>query len=99
MAWHDGDCAMKYSYAYDPELDLWAIITPEGYTYSHETFKWKAVKRVKQLNAGLKLCAQHFSLDDFDPFHPRFEMDYDGSEQIVDEPMEDYDWEEWLSNE
>lgn len=44
-----------YTYAYDPELDLWAIIDPEGYIYDWETFKWKAVKRVKQINNTLKL--------------------------------------------
>lgn len=37
-------------------------------------------------------------LNDYDPFEPRFEMDYDGSEYIADEPMEEYDWEEWLDN-
>lgn len=39
-----------------------------------------------------------YDLVEYDPFHPRFEMDYDVSEQIVDEPMTEYDWEEWLDN-
>ena len=37
-----------------------------------------------------------FDLNEYDPFHPRFEMDYDGSEHIDSEPMEDWDWEEFL---
>lgn len=39
-----------YSYAYDPELDLWAIINPKGYTICYETFKRTAVIRVRNLN-------------------------------------------------
>jgi hypothetical protein len=38
----------------------------------------------------------YYDLNEYDPFHPRFEIDCDGSEQIVDEPMNDEDWEEWL---
>jgi hypothetical protein len=37
-----------------------------------------------------------FDLNDYDPFHPRFEIDEAGDEQLVDEPMEEYNWEEWL---
>jgi hypothetical protein len=41
---------MMYSFAYDPELDLWAIINPEGYTFDWEVFKRTAVIRMRKLN-------------------------------------------------
>lgn len=41
-----------YTYAYDPELDLWSIIDPKGYTIDWECFKWQAVLKVKRLNNG-----------------------------------------------
>lgn len=37
-------------YAYDPELDLWAILDRDGFTVSHETFKFEAVRTVRRLN-------------------------------------------------
>jgi len=37
-----------------------------------------------------------YDLNEYDPFHPRYELDYDGSEQLCDEPMELWDWEEFL---
>jgi hypothetical protein len=39
-----------YSYSYDPELDLWAIIDPEGYTFDWTVFKYEAVILVRKLN-------------------------------------------------
>ena len=39
-----------------------------------------------------------YDLNEYDPFHPIFILEYDGSEQIDSEPMEDYNWEEWLDN-
>lgn len=39
-----------YSYSYDAELDLWAIIDPEGYTIDWEVFKRTVVIRVRKLN-------------------------------------------------
>lgn len=41
-----------FTYSYDPELDLWAIIDPEGYTFDWECFKRTAVIRVRRLNNG-----------------------------------------------
>lgn len=41
---------MPFTYAYDPELDLWAILDRDGFTHSHETFKWEAVRTVRRLN-------------------------------------------------
>lgn len=39
-----------------------------------------------------------YDLNEYNPFHPTFTMDYDGSEQIDSEPMDEYNWEEWLDN-
>lgn len=39
-----------YTYAYDPELDLWAIIDPQGYTLRYEVFKRTCVIKVRKLN-------------------------------------------------
>ncbi len=39
-----------------------------------------------------------YDLAEYDPFHSRYELEYDGSEELVDEPMSDEDWEEWLAN-
>ena len=37
-----------------------------------------------------------YDLNEYDPFEPLIEMDLDGTEYIADEPMEPWDWEEWL---
>jgi len=42
-----------YTYSYDPELDLWAIITPDGYTHDWTVFKFEAVILVRKLNEGI----------------------------------------------
>jgi hypothetical protein len=39
-----------------------------------------------------------YIIDEYDPFHPQYCLEFDGSEQLIDEPMEDYNWEEWLDN-
>jgi hypothetical protein len=39
-----------FYYAYDPELDIWSILDRDGFTVSHETFKWEAVRTVRRLN-------------------------------------------------
>lgn len=39
-----------------------------------------------------------YDLNEYDPFHPIFFMDEVGDEQLDSEPMEDYNWEEWLEN-
>lgn len=44
----------------------------------------------------LECDAMCYDLNEYDPFHPRYELDYDGSEYIADEPMEEWDWEEFL---
>ena len=36
-----------------------------------------------------------YNLSEYDPFEPYWQDDYD----IASEPMEDYNWEEWLENE
>ena len=40
-----------------------------------------------------------YDLNEYDPFKPLIEKDYDGTEYIADEPMDEYNWEEWLDNE
>ncbi len=35
-------------------------------------------------------------LGEYDPFEPLILMEYDGETWIDSEPMNDYDWEEWL---
>lgn len=40
-----------------------------------------------------------YDLNEYDPFGPLIEMDLDGTKYVADEPMDDYDWEEWLDNE
>lgn len=38
-------------------------------------------------------------LNEYDPFEPLYVLELDGSDWLYDEPMTDYDWEEWLENE
>ena len=42
---------------------------------------------------------QDYNLNDFDPFHPIFLIDEAGDEQLDSEPMDNYNWDEWLENE
>jgi len=43
-----------------------------------------------------------YDLNEYDPFEPIVLMEHDGPEymalSIYSEPMEDYNWEEWLEN-
>lgn len=45
---------MMFTYSYDPETDLWAIISPDGYVHSYETFKRTAVIKVRKLNENAR---------------------------------------------
>ena len=37
-----------------------------------------------------------YDLNDYDPFEPLYIMEYDGSLELDTEPLNDYDWEQWL---
>jgi hypothetical protein len=43
----------KFSYCYDPELDLWAVMQ-DGYMICYHTFKWEAVRDAKNRNRSRK---------------------------------------------
>jgi hypothetical protein len=40
---------MRFTYSYDPKLDLWAIMDNE-FVFHYEVFKWRAVNLCRVLN-------------------------------------------------